>query len=113
MRGMKSLLVSTPPALMIVASLALALLVHLQCGVSNRAGSDLLQIAWVVEQLNNRAPDSNLCAGGLENGKRIVAEPYLRDPFQETTRLACEVDGGNPLKVPDLPAPDDRATRLA
>jgi hypothetical protein len=71
------------------------------------------QFAWVLDQLGVHSEQSNLCNGGLENGKRIVAEPYLRNPMHETTRLGCEVDGGNPIQVPDLPAPDDRATRLA
>lgn len=71
-----------------------------------------LQLAWVLQQLNHSSESSNLCNGGLENGKRIVTEAYLRNPMQETTRLGCEVDGGNPIQVPDLPAPDDRATRL-
>lgn len=54
----------------------------------------------------------NLCTGGLEDGKIIVGEPYLRNPYKETTRLGCEVDGGAPVTMPDLPPPDVARTRL-
>lgn len=55
----------------------------------------------------------NLCFGGLEDGKIIVGESYLKNPYRETTRLGCEVDGGAPVTMPDLPAPDAAKTRLA
>ena len=58
-------------------------------------------------------PSDNLCFGGLEDGKIIVGEPYLKNPYRETTRLGCEVDGGAPVTMPDLPAPDAAKTRLA
>ncbi len=58
-------------------------------------------------------PPDNLCFGGLEDGKIIVSEPYLENPYRETTRLGCEVDGGAPVTMPDLPAPDAAKTRLA
>ncbi len=58
-------------------------------------------------------PSDNLCFGGLEDGKIIVSEPYLQNPYRETTRLGCEVDGGAPVTMPDLPAPDAAKTRLA
>ena len=55
----------------------------------------------------------NLCSGGLEDGKIIVAERFLENPYKQTTRLGCEVDGGAPVTMPDLPAPDAAKTRLA
>ena len=58
-------------------------------------------------------PADNLCVGGLEDGKLIVGEQYLKNPYRETTRLGCEVDGGAPVTMPDLPAPDAAKTRLA
>lgn len=58
-------------------------------------------------------PSDNLCLGGLEDGKIIVGESYLKNPYRETTRLGCEVDGGAPVTMPDLPAPDAAKTRLA
>jgi hypothetical protein len=58
-------------------------------------------------------PSDNLCFGGLEDGKIIVGERYLKNPYRETTRLGCEVDGGSPVTMPDLPAPDAAKTRLA
>ena len=58
-------------------------------------------------------PSDNLCMGGLEDGKIIVTEPYLENPYRQTTRLGCEVDGGSPVTMPDLPAPDAAKTRLA
>lgn len=58
-------------------------------------------------------PTENLCFGGLEDGKIIVSEPYLENPYQQTTHLGCEVDGGSPATMPDLPAPDAAKTRLA
>jgi len=54
----------------------------------------------------------NLCSGGLEDGKIIVAEIYLRNPYKETTRLGCEVDGGAPVTMPDLPPPAAAKSRL-
>jgi len=62
-------------------------------------------------QVNPVRPE-NLCTGGLEDGKIIVDESYLKNQFRETTRLGCEVDGGNPVRMPDLPAPNAAATRL-
>lgn len=56
--------------------------------------------------------DDNLCFGGLEDGKIIVEERFLESPFRQTTRLGCEVDGGEPARMPDLPAPDDAERRL-
>lgn len=65
---------------------------------------------------STRAPgieaDDNLCFGGLEDGKIIVEERFLESPFRQTTRLGCEVDGGEPARMPDLPAPDDAERRL-
>ncbi len=58
-------------------------------------------------------PSENLCFGGLEDGKFIVSEPYLKNPYRETTRLGCEVDGGAPVTMPDLPAPDAAKHRMA
>lgn len=50
-------------------------------------------------------PPENYCLGGIENGKVIVHESRLSDPFRQTTRLGCEVDGGDPRTMPDLPTP--------
>ncbi|MEZ5557501.1 MAG: hypothetical protein R3E86_03035 [Pseudomonadales bacterium] len=47
----------------------------------------------------------NMCFGGLEHSKRIVDESQVSNPFKETTRLGCEVDGGSPQTMPDLPTP--------
>ena len=66
-----------------------------------------------AEEAVNIQPSDNLCFGGLEDGKIIVSEPYLKNPYKETTRLGCEVDGGAPVTMPDLPAPDAAKTRLA
>ncbi len=60
-----------------------------------------------------REPSDNLCFGGLEDGKIIVTEPYLENPYKQTTRLGCEVDGGAPVTMPDLPPPDAAKTRMA
>lgn len=77
---------------------------------------------WANEQATGEAggsdavsiqPADNLCFGGLEDGKIIVSEPYLKNPYRETTRLGCEVDGGDPVTMPDLPAPDAAKTRMA
>ncbi len=58
-------------------------------------------------------PSDNLCFGGLEDGKIIVSEQFVENPYRQTTRLGCEVDGGAPVTMPDLPAPDAAKTRLA
>jgi hypothetical protein len=47
----------------------------------------------------------NYCVGGIEDRKIIVDESQLTNPFRQTTRLGCEVDGGDPRTMPDLPAP--------
>ena len=57
-------------------------------------------------------PSENLCSGGLEDGKRIVHEIFLENHFKETTHLGCEVDGGKPVQMPDLPSPIAAPTRL-
>jgi len=58
-------------------------------------------------------PPHNMCYGGLENRKRIVPENQLGNPFRETTHLDCEIDGGQPTVMPDLPAPSAVRTVLA
>jgi len=56
------------------------------------------------DEVRIRHPE-NFCVGGIEDGKIIVDEQRLSDPFRETTRLGCQVDGGTPRTMPDLPAP--------
>jgi hypothetical protein len=58
-------------------------------------------------------PPHNMCYGGLENRKRIVPENQLGNPFRETTHLDCEIDGGQPTVMPDLPTPAAVKTVLA
>lgn len=55
----------------------------------------------------------NYCLGGIEHRKIIVGEGLVLDPFKETTRLGCEVDGGDPRTMPDLPTPTSERQRLA
>lgn len=50
-------------------------------------------------------PGENYCFGGIEDRKIIVDESQITDPFRQTTRLGCEVDGGDPHTMPDLPTP--------
>lgn len=47
----------------------------------------------------------NYCLGGIEDRKIIVHERQLTNPFEQTTLLGCEVDGGDARVMPDLPAP--------
>lgn len=47
----------------------------------------------------------NYCIGGIEDRKIIVDESRITNPFKQTTRLGCEVDGGDPRTMPDLPTP--------
>lgn len=54
----------------------------------------------------------NYCLGGMEDREPIVAEGLVRDPFREATRPACEVDGGDPRTMPDLPTPALEHRRL-
>ena len=61
----------------------------------------------------SQSDPSNYCLGGLEHRKLIVEEEFLRNPFKQTTRLGCEVDGGKPTEMPDLPAPGARRLVLA
>lgn len=57
-------------------------------------------------------PPENYCVGGIDDGKIIVDESQMESPFRETTRLGCEVDGGDPHTMPDLPRPTAERTRL-
>lgn len=50
-------------------------------------------------------PPENYCIGGIEDRKIIVDEAHVSNPFKQTTRLGCEVDGGDPRTMPDLPTP--------
>jgi hypothetical protein len=61
----------------------------------------------------SQADPNNYCIGGLENRKVIVEEDFLSNPFKETTHLGCEVDGGKPAEMPDLPQPAARRFVLA
>ena len=54
----------------------------------------------------------NFCVGGIEDRKIIVDESRLTNPFRETTRLGCEVDGGDPRTMPDLPSPSSELRLL-
>lgn len=54
----------------------------------------------------------NYCLGGIEDRKIIVEETQISNPFRETTRLGCEVDGGDPQTMPDLPTPTPEPQRL-
>jgi hypothetical protein len=78
------------------AILALTLHLFAHAGLANAPAADP---AAEVE------PPHNLCFGGLEHRKRIVPEAQLRDPLRETTHLGCQVDGGEPAVMPDLPRP--------
>jgi hypothetical protein len=57
-------------------------------------------------------PPHNLCLGGLDDRKLILPENQIRNPFRETTHLGCEVEGGKPTVMPDLPAPQPIRTVL-
>ena len=52
-----------------------------------------------------RVQRDNYCLGGLEDRKIIVDENRITNPFRQTSLLGCEVDGGVPQTMPDLPAP--------
>ncbi len=64
--------------------------------------------AWAADaQFEERAqtrdnvmPRALLCYGGLEDGKRVVPEADLRDPFNQTSARACRIDGGLPERSP-------------
>jgi hypothetical protein len=57
-------------------------------------------------------PPHNLCLGGLDDRKLILPENQIRNPFRETTHLGCEVEGGKPTVMPDLPPPQPVRTVL-
>lgn len=61
----------------------------------------------------SQSSPNNYCLGGLENRKVIVEEDFVSNPFKETTLLGCEVDGGQPAEMPDLPRPAARRFVLA
>ena len=45
---------------------------------------------------------SNICFGGLEDGKLIPNNDEVENPFTQTTLLGCSVEGGQPVYLPDL-----------
>lgn len=45
---------------------------------------------------------SNICFGGLEDGKLIPQDDRVENPFRQTSLLGCSVDGGRPAFLPDL-----------
>lgn len=94
------------------AAVVSALMVGLSVATSASALSERMLLAEPVLLLDSANERSNFCTGGLEDGKIIVNETFLRNGFKETTVLACQVDGGKAVQMPDLPAPDARATRL-
>lgn len=55
----------------------------------------------------------NFCLGGFEDRKQIVNESTLENPFRQTTLLSCQIDGGTPVVMPDLPRPVAKRTVLA
>ena len=55
----------------------------------------------------------NLCLGGWDDRKLIVAESRIENPFRETSRLGCETEGGTAVEMPDLPAPQSNPPRIA
>lgn len=55
----------------------------------------------------------NLCLGGWDDRKLIVAESRIENPFRETSRLGCETEGGTAVEMPDLPAPQANPPRIA
>jgi hypothetical protein len=57
-------------------------------------------------------PAHNYCLGGIEDRKVIVEDDRISNPFRQTSRLGCEVDGGRPQTMPDLPAPSAVHRRL-
>lgn len=58
------------------------------------------------------SPPENYCIGGIDDRKIIVDESQIENPFRQTTRLGCEVDGGQPRTMPDLPTPSPERIRL-
>lgn len=49
-----------------------------------------------------RTRRSNICFGGLEDGKLIPQDDRVENPFRQTSLLGCAVDGGRPAFLPDL-----------
>lgn len=45
---------------------------------------------------------SNICFGGLEDGKLIPNDDRVENPFTQTSLLGCSVEGGQPVYLPDL-----------
>lgn len=95
------------------AAAVLALLTGSVLSNSSKSLSDQLLLAEPVLLLDSANERSNFCTGGLEDGKVIVNEAFLRNGFRETTVLGCQVDGGKAMQMPDLPDPNARATRLS
>ena len=99
-----------------LGSLAIALVLLTGSVLADSADDGLkhqLLLAEPVLLLDSANERSNFCAGGLEDGKIIVNEAFMRNGFKETTVLGCQVDGGRAVQMPDLPDPNARATRLS
>lgn len=83
---------------------ALSLLAGALLSAAATAGPADSQPAAAPSEAANEGPE-NYCIGGIEDRKIIVDERRVTDPFRQTTRLGCEVDGGDPRTMPDLPTP--------
>lgn len=49
-----------------------------------------------------QVPKSNICFGGLEDGKLIPHDGKIHNHFRQTSELGCTVDGGRAVFMPDL-----------
>lgn len=96
---------------LVVIGLSVALGAPEAVAAGRAAATDAAVVAPAAPPAETRiSPPENYCLGGIEDRKIIVDESQVDDPFRYTTRLGCEVDGGDPQTMPDLPRPSVERT---
>ncbi len=83
---------------------AVALALLLTTGSSVAAANVSASHETPTRQDQNRVDvrKSNICFGGLDDGKLIPDDGRIDNPFRQTSELGCAVEGGQPTFMPDL-----------
>jgi len=83
------------------------------CGLRAQQPADPANLPGPELRAQETRERQNLCLGGWDDRKLIVAESRIENPFRETSRLGCETEGGTAVEMPDLPAPQSNPPRIA
>ena len=78
----------------------------------DKPGGDVSEFLGTAIDLESELP-FNLCMGGLNHGKLIVYDAQIENLFRQTSALECQIEGGKPSTMPDLPKPKRNPEILA